>query len=142
MKKQLLTASLITAAFVSGRITQPTVLRSIELEPQLIVPAVVTNIHDGDTLTVEIKQKVNVRMLDCWAKELKEDGGEQSLENLRKICPETSEVLLQVPIKSDITRMFTFGRILGNVYKDGKNLSEEQVKQGFATKTKIINRKQ
>lgn len=137
MKKQLLAASLIAASFLAGRTTQTTSVQSIELEPQLIIPAIVTDVHDGDTLTVEVKNVVHVRMLDCWAKELKEDGGKESLENLRKNCPENSEVLLQVPIKTDITRMFTFGRVLANVYKDGKNMSEIQMQEGFATKQKV-----
>lgn len=107
-------------------------------EPQITLPATVISVHDGDTMRVRFEIETSVRMMDCWAAELKTgEKGLQSRENLLKLCPEGSKVLIQMPFKADITKMLTFGRVLGNVYtSDGTNLSEAQVKQGFATKEK------
>lgn len=137
MKKQLLTASLIAASFVAGRTTQQTTVQSIELEPQLIIPAIVTDVHDGDTLTVEVKNKIQVRMLENYAIELSDEKGIEARNALAKKCPVGSEVIVKIPYKTDIWRMFTFGRILGYIYKDGEDLSDFIVKSGYATKTKV-----
>lgn len=106
------------------------------LIPQVILPATVVGIHDGDTIKVRIEQVLSIRLKDVWSDELSEKNGQASLENLQKICPIDSKVLLQVPLETDISKMFTFGRVLGNVYKDGQNVGERQVQDGFATKNK------
>ena len=128
-------AAITSAAFIGGRITQfPETLSSVP-EPQIVLPAEVLDVHDGDTLKVSVSQVMSVRLLDCWSKELK-DGGEPAKQNLLKKCPIGSKVVLRVPIEPDISRMFTFGRVLGYIYKDNENLSEVQVNDGFATKKK------
>lgn len=137
MKKKIGIAALMAASFIGGKITHESNTFSYAIEPQISLPAKVISVHDGDTIRVKFEIESSVRMLNCWAKELKTgESGLQAKENLLKLCPEGSEVLIQIPFKSDISKMFTFGRILGNVYKDGNNLSEIQVKQGFATKEK------
>lgn len=107
-----------------------------ELTPQVILPATVVGIHDGDTIKVRIEQVLSIRLKDVWSDELSEKNGQASLENLQKICPIDSKVLLQVPLETDISKMFTFGRVLGNVYKDGQDIGERQIRDGFATKNK------
>lgn len=137
MKQKLGIAALIAASFIGGKITNESRTLSSVIEPQISIPAKVISVHDGDTLRVQFQIESSVRMLDCWAAELKSgELGLKSKENLIKLCPEGSEVLIKIPFNSDISKMFTFGRILGYVYKDGNNLSELQVKQGFATKVK------
>jgi endonuclease YncB( thermonuclease family) len=107
-----------------------------ELNPEVVLPAIVTDIHDGDTVTCQFNIKANIRMLDNWSKEMSESGGKESKDNLIKNCPVGSEVLVKIPLKDNISKSFTFGRLLGRVYKDGIDLSELQVSQGFATKKK------
>ena len=38
---------------------------SVSPEPGLAVQGIITSVHDGDTVTVEITTRVNVRLLDC-----------------------------------------------------------------------------
>lgn len=138
VKNKLAVVALIAASFVGGNLTQTNNVGSAVPEPQITLPATVISVHDGDTMRVRFEVETSVRMMDCWAAELKTgEKGLQSRENLLKLCPEGSKVLIQVPFNADITKMLTFGRVLGNVYtSDGTNLSEAQVSQGFATRKK------
>lgn len=137
MKYKLTVAALIATSFAGGRLTQTNRTGSALQEPVIALPAKVVSVHDGDTLRVKFELESSVRMLDCWASELKEgEKGLQSKENLLRLCPEGSDVIVQIPFKADISKMFTFGRVLGYVYKDGENISELQVLHGFATKEK------
>lgn len=105
--------------------------------PQITLPATVTNIHDLDTVTVEVTQRFNVRMLDNWAIELSNENGKKARDLLIEKCPIGSEVIVQIPFKQDLSKMLTLGRVLGKVYKDGEDLSEFAVSTGFSTKEKI-----
>lgn len=136
--KNRLAGAAILLSLVVGIKTFSSNVGSSILEPQITLPATVVSIHDGDTMRVRFEVETSVRMLDCWAAELKTgEKGLQSKENLLKLCPEGSKVLIQMPFNADITKMLTFGRVLGNVYtSDGTNLSDAQVQQGFATKEK------
>lgn len=133
----------LAAGLVIGRSTSPQEIKKVEqvaLEfaiPQITVPGIVTNIHDLDTLTVEVKQKINVRMLDNYAIELSDENGLKARDLLIEKCPIGSEVIVQIPFKQDLSKMLTLGRVLGRVYKDGEDLSEFAVSTGFATKEKI-----
>lgn len=137
MKNKLALTSLMVVSFVGGKLTQTDYINSAATDPQIALPATVVSVHDGDTMRVRFEVETSVRMLDCWSAELKDgEKGLQAKENLLKLCPDGSKVLIRIPFSSDISKMFTFGRVLGRVYKDGKDLSEEQVKEGFATTTK------
>ena len=103
--------------------------------------AIVTNIHDGDTVTLSITKTVKVRLQDCWALELS-NGGLPAKEELQKIIPVGEKVLLEIPMGSDISKSITLNRFLGRIYKDidgdgvSDDISEEMVRRGFATKEK------
>ena len=105
---------------------------------------------DGDTLEVEVRRVIRVRMLDCWAPESKIDprvpersqaaeklAGQSAKENLRKLA-EGRDVVVQIPSDVDVARAITMGRWLGHVWLegDGESLAEKQVKGGFAEVTK------
>ena len=105
---------------------------------------------DGDTLEVEVRRVIRVRMLDCWAPESKRDSrisqadretekfaGQASKENLRQLC-EGKDVIVQIPSNVDVAKAITMGRWLGKVWLegDGESLSEKQVRGGFAEVTK------
>lgn len=97
------------------------------------VSGIVHKINDGDTLTISVTKTVNVRILDCWAPELSEVNGPQSKEALEKLVPVGSKVTLDVPIHENISKSFSFGRVLGRVYNDaGVNVGEEMVRQEMA----------
>lgn len=122
-------------------------------QPALITNATVTNVVDGDTIDVEIKRTVRIRLLDCWAPEKRIDNrlpeskqkaeklaGIASKNNLSTIC-QGKEVIVSIPVdpSGDISKSITMGRVLGTVWltdKPDKSLNQIQVEQGYATKTK------
>ncbi len=113
----------------------------------------VLRVIDGDTLEVEIRRTVRVRMLDCWAPESKQDPrlpearraaektkGQAARQNLNSLA-NGREVIVSVPLSDDgdIARSMTMGRVLGNVWlvdHPEKSLSVQQVEAGHATKEK------
>lgn len=136
MKNKIITGSALGIGLLIGHLAGLQQTITTEISPELSLPAIVTDIHDGDTITCQFNIKANIRMLDNWSKEMSQDGGKESKDNLIKNCPVGSEVMVKIPLKDNISKSLTFGRVLGRVYKDGMDLSELQVSQGFATKKK------
>lgn len=102
----------------------------------------VLSVYDGDTLELEVRRVVRVRLLDCWAPEIR--GGTEeskaaaraSRDHLRQLVA-SGKVRLHVPTRSDrVDELFSFGRVLGYVWAGETNVSEAQVEAGHATKTK------
>ena len=115
-----------------------------EPKPTLNLPCEIVEVYDGDTITVQVKINIRVRLLDCWAHEVKTKDkvskakGLASRDHLRGIAPVGSKGLLIVPL-GGVTRLddiFTMGRILAHVTVDGRSLSQQQVDAGHAWKTK------
>lgn len=120
----------------AGEITDPDPFCMIRPSPGLTARCRVIEVYDGDTVTVEMRIPVRVRLLDCWAPELREDGGEESREHLDWIAG-LEDGMLWVPW-GDARRagdVWSFNRILGHVWIDGsdESLSERQVLAGHAT---------
>lgn len=118
--------------------------------PSWTTPAKVIRVIDGDTLEMELRHTIRVRLLDCWAPESKSDPrlpesdrsaakarGLAARQHLRDLC-EGREVILHVPTdgSGDLSRIWTLGRVLGRVWVDGVEVSERQVEGGFATREK------
>jgi endonuclease YncB( thermonuclease family) len=110
---------------------------------QISVPCEVVEVYDGDTMTVRVSVDLRVRLLDCWAPELKtKDQAEKvkgiaSMEHLRKLAPVGSKAQLTIPINGDrLDDVLTLGRVLGRVSVDGKDLSEQQVAANHARASK------
>jgi endonuclease YncB( thermonuclease family) len=109
----------------------------------LTARAIVDRVIDGDTLDVLITVPVRVRMLDCWAPEI--TGGEKldglaSKALLEQMAPVGSPVHVNIPT-GDIDALagvFTFGRVLGEVWRvgDDESLSALMVAAGAATREK------
>lgn len=103
------------------------------------VPARVVEVYDGDTLTAEVKFVMRVRLLDCWAPEIKGPDrlkGFAARDNLKKLA-EGKTGVLHIPLTSEnIGDATSMGRILGKMIINGDDLSYEQVKAKHATKTK------
>lgn len=107
--------------------------------PMIRVPAVINEVHDGDTLTVSFDFSARVRLIDCWAPELKSgEPGAKSKANLIKLTSKTQRCMVEIPLFDDIGKSTSLGRVLGRVTVDGqeKDLSTQQVEGGFATRTK------
>lgn len=108
-------------------------------QPCVIYPCRVLSIRDGDTLKIECRVVLDVRLLDAWAAEITGDEKPRGLKakaNLQKLA-EGKSGIVTIPLTSDnIGKATSMSRILGRISIDGKDLSAEQVKAGFATKTK------
>lgn len=126
MKYPLVIVSILIAAACGAQ--QPT--------PQFALPCKIVEVYDGDTVTVELTIKARIRLLDCWAPELRDTGGKASRDAIKQFEGKTG--LLQVPLTgaNRLDDVFTFGRVLGYVLVDGKSISELQVTSGHATKEK------
>jgi len=103
------------------------------------LPIEVVDVYDGDTVTVELRLTVRVRLLACWSPELRDDGGKESKANLESLAKGKRGVLY-VPFQGDgrLDKFFTFGRVLGKIWIDGQeaDLSAQQVSGGFGTESK------
>lgn len=102
---------------------------------RLVVPGFVERVHDGDTLTVAITMRVDIRLINCWAPELKEPRGKEAGDALRTFAA-GKPCIVTVPIGRKLGDSMTFGRVLGQVEVDGADLSEWMVDRGLATRTK------
>ncbi len=115
--------------------------------PRITVPGTVSNIVDGDTLDVELRLVVRVRLLaddqrGCWAPESRTTDlaekrrGLAAKANMQTMAAGKS-CLLSVPITSDrLIDALTLERVLGVIYVDGRSLGAEQIRSGFAASVK------
>ena len=138
---------LILAVLAIGLIVRFGILATADeppqYKPQMTLPIKVTEVYDGDTITVEVKIPVRVRLLDCWAPEIKGTKGAEhqaalaSRDHLKKISL-GKRGLLVVPLTElrSIGDLFSFDRILARLYVDESqtDVSVEQVKHKHATK--------
>jgi endonuclease YncB( thermonuclease family) len=93
-------------------------------------PLTVTDIHDGDTLTVrvemglETQRTINVRLYAASAPELDEDGGDAATEALRGWLGAAQEPLTLVTVLTRTgNQRMTLGRYLGDIVDaDGSSL--------------------
>lgn len=106
--------------------------------------AVLLDWYDGDTGTAELKVRVKLRLLNCWAPEVRGKQRPQGLKSrdfLRKTVPPGSVIRVHIPTTGDLADSFTFGRVLADAwYIDDEagwvNIPETMVKTGHATKEK------
>lgn len=101
----------------------------------------IVSVIDGDTIEVEIKRTVRVRLLDCWAPESRTKDSEEkqrglaSKEHLRAMA-DGCDAILFVPAsqRGNLSDVTTLGRVLGQVWLDGdkESLAEHQVRSGHA----------
>jgi endonuclease YncB( thermonuclease family) len=113
----------------------------------------VTDVHDGDTITVRVYRDFRVRLRDCWAPELEpiEQRRKWGVKNIPpgtgaaahmhlKYLAEGYQVRLHVvgSPDGDFRDSTSMGRVVGLAWllKDGTNLSEAMVAAGHATKEK------
>ena len=97
---------------------------------------------DGDTIVVEVRRTLKVRLKDCWAPERSHADGPPSTANLKRLLGD-GPVVLHVPVESgEVEDIWTFGRVLGSVWRADyphRSVNELQVAEGFATKTSERN---
>lgn len=112
---------------------------------KLILPGKVVSIHDGDTLTLEFKIQANIRLIDCYAPEIRGEEKELGLKSkqfLESILKNGDSVVAEIPIGANIASSISLSRVLANVKKDidgdGKldDISSKMIEAGHATKSK------
>ncbi len=107
--------------------------------PMIRFAGTINDTVDGDTLKVSGEFSMSVRLLDCWAPELKTgEPGLASKRNLIRLTSRNQRCLVEVPLHDDLGKCTSLGRILGRVYIEGQtvDLSTLQVQGGFATRGK------
>lgn len=117
--------------------------------PGLVIDAIVVEVYDGDTITVQpLLPQARIRLLDCWAPEIRTRNaaekvrGYESRDNLRELLPNSSRIRLHVPTTDRLQDSLTLGRVLGRVWRDVDqdgvldDVSRLQVVGGFATQHK------
>lgn len=126
-------------------------------------PVAIVDIHDGDTVTVEITRRVTVRLLDCWAPQARIDprvlaehreaakaAGIAARDYLRGMAVKSAEgsyrrqtyAVLHVPADSgDLSDILTLDRVIGRIWLPDdrtRDVSERMVAAGHATPHKTI----
>lgn len=107
-------------------------------------PCVVVDVYDGDTVVVDVTRRIRVRLLDCWAPEIRggteaeKELGRRAKEKLESFIGDAQAVVLHVPTEdNDAKDWMTMGRVLGRLFADQKDVSVEMVKAGHATVEKL-----
>ncbi len=88
------------------------------------ITGIVTQIIDGDTIKVNDQ---SIRFALVSAPELNDSGGIESKDFIDSICPVGSTALID---EDDGQAEGSYGRIIGVIYCNGKNLNEELIKSG------------
>ena len=104
------------------------------------LPVEIVSVHDGDTLTVEFTGRMNVRLADCWAPELNQEGGTASRDALTAAALGRKGTLFIGSEKiKHLGQLTSLGRAVGTVWVDGnpESVNAEQVRLGFATAEKV-----
>lgn len=106
----------------------------------------IARVVDGDTLDVEVRYEIRVRLLDCWSPESRtrntkeKQRGLAAKAHLELLAPPASPAILFVPgaEHGSIAELLTLGRVLGHVWRAGDScsLSERQRIAGHASATR------
>ena len=109
----------------------------------LALPAYVVSVHDGDTLTVDVTVRVNVRLCgdgtdeECWAPELREPGGIAAREHLKRLAlGQRGTLVIPIGDAQNLSQLFSLGRVLGDVWIEGHSLSQRQIESHHASSRK------
>lgn len=101
--------------------------------PALTLPCTVTRVIDGDTVEVEVKLRVRVRLIDCWAPELRENGGQAAKAHLEQTLAGSRSQTLSVPLNTEnLGAAMSFERVVGHLWAGDTLVSDEQVRSGHA----------
>jgi endonuclease YncB( thermonuclease family) len=108
----------------------------------------IVRVIDGDTLVIQSSIEYQVRLIDCWAPEIRtRDAHEKARgiaarDRMAELAPVGQSVRVHVPGRQSVVGMISFGRLLGRVWRleDGEpaepDLSAVMVSEGFARRTK------
>lgn len=94
---------------------------------QLVIEGKVINVHDGDTVTLldGTNKKFHIRLAGIDAPELKQEFGNVSQQNL-------SRMVLGKDVSIFWDKVDRYGRTVGTIKLEGRDINIEQVKAGMA----------
>ena len=105
--------------------------------------ASVKRVIDGDTVELELRWPVTVRLKDCWAPEVRgaeSSKGRESAEFLRGLLPPGRGVVVSIASShaNDLGDLMSFSRVVGHVWipGDDESLSQIMVGAGMAKERK------
>ncbi len=93
--------------------------------------AKVVNVHDGDTIRLEVSWRdftFPLRMSNLMAAELNEEGGVRSRNHLKDLI----EGAMVEVIINKMNRVGKYGRLLGEVRYKGFDVGTQMIEEGFA----------
>ena len=106
----------------------------------LTARAVVKRVVDGDTIDVELRLPCRIRLIDTWAAEDETRKGQRASKQMELMAPAGAKVIVQIPTSeaNSVKDVFTFGRVLGWVWREGdeESLNSLMVRSGHATEAK------
>ncbi len=95
--------------------------------PAPIIEGKIIKIYDGDTITIlQDKEKLKIRLYGIDAPESNQSFGNESRENLLKLCPLNETAIIKVKDKDK------YNRIVGILFCNDINANANQVENGFA----------
>jgi hypothetical protein len=93
----------------------------------LTLPCQVVRVHDGDSANeVEITIRCQVRYLDCWSPELSEPGGKDAAASAKQAEGRHGRLHIPLSEAKNLADLFTFGRVVGEIWLDGEEVSESE----------------
>lgn len=93
-------------------------------EPSYVTKAKCTNVHDADTITVEVKRTFNIRLGNASKAELDTEEGKALQKRLEELLL-GKDVVVQIPFGDNEKLMDfnSFERVVGFVWLNGKLIS-------------------
>ena len=106
---------------MSKKKTKEKVAPEVPPEPSYVTKAKCTNVHDADTITVEVKRIFNIRLGNASKAELNTDEGKVLQQKLEELLL-GKDVVIQIPFGGNEKLMDfnSFERVVGFVWCDGK----------------------
>lgn len=104
----------------------------------IYAPCKVIRVLDGDTMDVEVRAVVRIRLLDCWAPEIhgpQKNAGLRAKSAMVKMAEGKAATVI-IPFRESLTNMLTLNRVLGRIIVNGNDVAKSQVRNGLAGETK------
>lgn len=130
--------NLLVSLMLLSSVTALCGLVATEPVPQIVLPAKVISVWDGDTPTCEVTFVMRVRLIDTWAPEVtgkQRSEGLKSKQRLEELALGKTG-MLSIPLHYDIGKSTTLSRIAGRLEVDGRDVGKVMVDEGYATREK------
>lgn len=96
-------------------------------EPGITIDVKVTNVPDGDTITVEFKRKFNVRVKDFLAGEKRTHEGKEHRKFAQQLLAESKMITVFIPTNNNekLLDFLSFERVVGDIWlEDGRRFDD------------------